>query len=96
MMKLKVCGMKYQDNIEQVAALQPDYLGFIFYEKSTRNFDAESIPELPKSINKTGVFFLLNTHNQFAQDQHTGIHHFLPGWIFLRSFFSKLSGGFLQ
>ena len=48
--------MKYQDNMEQVAALQPDYLGFIFYEKSTRNFDAESIPELPKIIKKTGVF----------------------------------------
>ena len=53
---LKVCGMKYQDNIKQVAALQPDYLGFIFYEKSARNFDSESIPQLPKSIKKTGVF----------------------------------------
>ena len=48
--------MKCQDNIEQVATLQPDYLGFIFYEKSARNFDAASIPELPNSIKKTGVF----------------------------------------
>ncbi|MFD0835382.1 phosphoribosylanthranilate isomerase [Mariniflexile aquimaris] len=48
--------MKYQDNIEQVAALQPDYLGFIFYEKSARNFDLENIPEMPNSIKKTGVF----------------------------------------
>ncbi|GAA4816001.1 phosphoribosylanthranilate isomerase [Litoribaculum gwangyangense] len=55
-MKLKICGMKYLDNIKQVAVLQPDYLGFIFYEKSARNFDSESIPELPKSIKKTGVF----------------------------------------
>ncbi|WP_449405564.1 phosphoribosylanthranilate isomerase [Mariniflexile maritimum] len=55
-MGLKVCGMKYQDNIKQVAALQPDYLGFIFYEKSARNFDLEYIPEIPKSIKKTGVF----------------------------------------
>jgi phosphoribosylanthranilate isomerase len=54
-MKLKVCGMKYQDNIEQVAALQPDYLGFIFYKKSARHFDTV-IPELPKSIKKVGVF----------------------------------------
>ncbi len=53
---LKVCGMKYQDNIEQVAALQPDYLGFIFYEKSARNFDLVHIPEIPNSIKKTGVF----------------------------------------
>ena len=54
-MKLKVCGMKFVENIEQVAALQPDYLGFVFYEKSKRNFEG-IIPELPKSIQKTGVF----------------------------------------
>ena len=47
--------MKYQDNIEQVAALHPDYLGFIFYEKSARNFDS-IIPQLPKAIKKVGVF----------------------------------------
>ncbi|PWH81777.1 tryptophan synthase subunit beta [Algibacter marinivivus] len=78
-MRLKVCGMKYQDNIEQVAALQPDYLGFIFYEKSARNFDTESIPELPKSIKKTGVFVdadidivikLVNKHNLQAVQLH--------------------------
>ncbi|TMM29541.1 phosphoribosylanthranilate isomerase [Polaribacter aestuariivivens] len=54
-MKLKVCGMKFTENIQQVAAMQPDYLGFIFYEKSKRNFEG-IIPELPKSIKKTGVF----------------------------------------
>ncbi len=47
--------MKYQENIEAVAALQPDYLGFIFYEKSPRNFDAV-IPQIPDTIKKTGVF----------------------------------------
>ncbi len=47
--------MKYQDNINQVAALQPDYLGFIFYEKSSRFFEGV-IPELPKTIKKVGVF----------------------------------------
>ena len=54
-MKLKICGMKYVENMQQVAALQPDYLGFIFYEKSKRNFEG-IIPDLPKSIKKTGVF----------------------------------------
>ena len=54
-MKLKVCGMKYQDNISQVAALQPDYLGFIFYEKSPRFFESV-IPQIPNSIKKVGVF----------------------------------------
>ncbi len=54
-MKLKVCGMKYRENIEAVAALQPDYLGFIFYEKSSRN-NEDVVPELPKGIKKIGVF----------------------------------------
>ena len=54
-MKLKVCGMKYQDNIETVANLQPDFLGFIFYEPSPRHFEG-IITELPKSIHKVGVF----------------------------------------
>lgn len=54
-MKLKICGMKYQDNITQVANLQPDYLGFIFYKQSKRYFDG-NIPELPKAIKKVGVF----------------------------------------
>ena len=54
-MKLKVCGMKFPDNIKEVAALQPDYLGFIFYEKSVRFFNTE-IPTLHKSIKKVGVF----------------------------------------
>ena len=54
-MKLKVCGMKFVENIEQVSGLRPDYMGFIFYEKSKRNFEGV-IPKLPKSIKKTGVF----------------------------------------
>lgn len=54
-MKLKICGMKYANNIQEVAALQPDYLGFIFYEKSPRFFNGK-LPELPKSIQKVGVF----------------------------------------
>ncbi|WP_456867674.1 phosphoribosylanthranilate isomerase [Galbibacter sp. BG1] len=52
---LKICGMKYEDNIRTIAGLQPDYLGFIFYEKSAR-FNEDVIPELPKNIKKIGVF----------------------------------------
>ena len=54
-LKLKICGMKFHENIKQVASLKPDYMGFIFFEKSPRNFDAE-IPEMDKEIKKTGVF----------------------------------------
>jgi phosphoribosylanthranilate isomerase len=54
-MKLKICGMKYPKNILEVGSLLPDYMGFIFWEKSARYFDGE-MPELPKSIRKVGVF----------------------------------------
>lgn len=54
-MKLKVCGMKYPDNILEIAVLQPDYMGFIFYEKSSRYFTG-TIPQLPEHIKKVGVF----------------------------------------
>lgn len=54
-LKLKVCGMKHPVNIREVAELVPDYMGFIFYEKTPRFFDAE-IPEIPEGIKKTGVF----------------------------------------
>ncbi len=54
-MKLKICGMKYPENILEVGALLPDYMGFIFWEKSARYFDGV-IPEIPKSIKKVGVF----------------------------------------
>ncbi len=47
--------MKYLENIEAVAGLLPDYLGFIFYKKSPRNFEGD-IPKLPNTIKKTGVF----------------------------------------
>lgn len=54
-LKIKVCGMKFPDNIQKVASLTPDYLGFIFYPKSPRNFEGD-IPEVSDTIKKTGVF----------------------------------------
>jgi len=54
-LKLKICGMKQTENILDVAALNPDYLGFIFYERSPRNFSGD-IPNIDSSIKKTGVF----------------------------------------
>ena len=59
-MKVKICGMKFPKNILEIGALQPDYMGFIFYPKSKRfvgeNFSIKSIEKLPKSIKKVGVF----------------------------------------
>tara|TARA_R110000868_G_scaffold30589_2_gene112887 strand:+ start:3913 stop:4587 length:675 start_codon:yes stop_codon:yes gene_type:complete len=52
-LKLKICGMKL--NTANVAALQPDYLGFIFWENSKRNFTG-AIEAIPHQIKKVGVF----------------------------------------
>lgn len=57
--KLKVCGMKFAANIASVASLQPDYLGFIFYDKSPRfisDVSAELIKYIPSEIKTVGVF----------------------------------------
>jgi len=53
--RIKICGMKFPENILEVGALLPDFMGFIFWEKSSRYFDGE-MPKLPKSIKKVGVF----------------------------------------
>ncbi len=54
-MKIKICGMKYPENIHGISALNPDYMGFIFYRKSSRFYDAEKV-DLPSDIQKVGVF----------------------------------------
>lgn len=47
--------MKYRDNIQDIATLQPEYMGFIFYEKSSRFFNS-NLPEISSDIKKVGVF----------------------------------------
>ena len=55
--KLKICGMRDPANIAEVAALQPDYMGFIFYEKSPRYVGEDfRIPLIPDSIKRVGIF----------------------------------------
>ena len=65
-MKLKVCGMKYEENIAHVAGLKPDYMGFIFYEKSPR-FVEKNTPLISSTIKKTGVF--VDASLEFIIDQ---------------------------
>jgi phosphoribosylanthranilate isomerase len=58
-MKIKVCGLKNPENIKAVAALNPDYMGFIFYGPSPRfadNLEFEVTNNIPDKIIKTGVF----------------------------------------
>ncbi len=54
-MKLKVCGMKYSQNITEIENLFPDFMGFIFYEKSKRFFNQPEI-NLNNKVKRVGVF----------------------------------------
>lgn len=59
-MKIKVCGLKYTENILEVASLQPDMMGFIFYKASKRYvgdaLNEDVVNSIPTSILKVGVF----------------------------------------
>lgn len=59
-MKIKVCGMRDVENIKALVELKPDFIGFIFYDKSPRfvgnEMDADYINSIPREIKKVGVF----------------------------------------
>lgn len=56
---VKVCGMKFPQNIETVSDLKPDMMGFIFHPNSPRyveRLDAKVVHSIPENIQKIGVF----------------------------------------
>ncbi len=59
-LQVKVCGMREPENIGELVALQPDYIGFIFYPKSARyageKLNPEYMKHLPATVQKVGVF----------------------------------------
>ncbi len=59
-LQIKVCGMREPLNMEQVCALFPEYVGFIFYPGSKRFVGTHPDPalfEIPgPAIKKVGVF----------------------------------------
>ena len=58
-MKVKVCGMCEPHNIADIATLNPDYMGFIFYERSPRfagKLAPQALDVLSDSTARVGVF----------------------------------------
>lgn len=70
--------MKYTENAQQVSALSPDLLGFIFYPGSPRFIGKNPAKGLfeavPQGIRKTGVF--VNSHYSFISQacKKYGLH----------------------
>ncbi len=58
--------MRQPQNIGDIAALNPDYMGFIFYPPSPR-FCSGSLPTLPDTIQKVGVF--VNASLQYIEEK---------------------------
>ena len=54
-MMIKVCGMRDADNIQAVEQLGIDWMGMIFWPKSSR-FVTDVPSYLPKQVRRVGVF----------------------------------------
>ncbi|TXB64302.1 phosphoribosylanthranilate isomerase [Vicingus serpentipes] len=67
MLLLKVCGMKDNSNIAELIQLQPDFIGFIFHEKSPRNVVDHIEVNFPSNIKKVGVF--VNESEEFIHSK---------------------------
>ncbi|MCI1187260.1 phosphoribosylanthranilate isomerase [Hymenobacter sp. DH14] len=74
---VKVCGMRDEAALAGVAALAPDFLGFIFAPKSPRFVGDVLAPELvqalPPTIWKVGVFVDETTENILATAHRFGL-----------------------
>jgi phosphoribosylanthranilate isomerase len=73
---IKVCGMRQPDNIAALAGLNPDFMGFIFYEKSPRHaadLDQNVLRECPPGIKKVGVFVNAPLESILAKADHYGL-----------------------
>ncbi len=59
-LKIKVCGMTEPRNVRAVCSYGPDYIGYIFYDKSARyvgdNPDPELFRHVPEGTKMTAVF----------------------------------------
>ena len=76
-MRIKICGMREAGNLLAIADLNPDFLGFIFYEKSARCvrdvLDAAIMRGLPAGICKVGIF----VDADLADVQAAAAHYYL-------------------
>jgi len=76
-LKLKICGMKYPDNIREVAVLQPEYLGFIFYNRSPRFVGEDFVlpDDVSAQIIRVGVFVNATEEYILLKATHYGLSY---------------------
>jgi phosphoribosylanthranilate isomerase len=82
-MKLKVCGMRDVENIKALSELKPDFMGFVFYDKSPRFVGSDSnddellevVNSLPREIKKVGVFVNATADYILQNVRKYGLHY---------------------
>ena len=69
MVKIKICGMRREEDIEMANKYKPDYIGFVFAE-SPRKVTFDQAKELSSQLNEdivpVGVF--VNEHMKLILD----------------------------
>ena len=67
MTRIKLCGLMRREDIEVANELQPEFVGFVFAEKSRRKISVEQAADLKKKLRKeisaVGVFVKEKTEN---------------------------------
>lgn len=79
-MKIKICGLKYTENINEILGLNPDYIGFIFHKNSPRYVGDNFICDIDTGkTDKVGVYvnhekdFIVNTSSKIGA-KHVQLH----------------------
>ena len=68
-MKIKICGLKPEKDVQLCIDLGFDFLGFVFYEKSPRNLELEDVKILSSFNRKSSSFVAVtvNPSNEFIE-----------------------------
>ena len=59
-MRIKICGMKYAENICLISKLKPNFMGFIFYKNSSRFFTV--VEDVQKNASRESGKRVLGEH----------------------------------
>ena len=93
----KICGITTGEDLEAVAALQPDAVGFIQWPKSTRYVEPEKVGEweTPEGMRRVGVFVCPNERElahaiQYGRFDTVQVHRIPDNWWADRDFFQGI------
>ena len=69
-MRVKICGLHPVRDVQLCIDLKVNFLGFVFYEKSPRNLNEESIKQLKNYKKKNSLFVAVtvNPNDEFIKN----------------------------